>query len=423
MTEFFIVIGRSYEDLEVYGSKGTIFLGKKGALKIFLDVVRSHLIIICGDRGSGKSYTMGVIAEGLANLPEEVRDKISTLLIDTMGIFYTMKYPNERDEELLKEWGLKPKGLNVRVFIPKGYEESFKDKGVPYDFTYSFKPSDLEAMDWCLAFDLKMTDPAAILIQKIVGKLRETRGEDYTIDDMIELAEKDKTASRDAKNLAINMLLSAKNWGLFYEEEFKVSKLIKPGYVNVLDVSCYTEVTGGWSVRALVLGLVAREIFKERMVARRLEELIEIGEISEAEVEKIPMVWMMIDEAHQFLPKEGVTPATAPLLQWIREGRQPGLTLILTTQRPGELHPDALSQSDVVIAHRLTAKPDIDALGRIIMITTPENIGQLMRRLERIKGIAIVLDANQEKIYSMRVRPRTSWHGGGTPSALKTEKF
>jgi len=65
--------------------------------KILMDVLRSHVVFICGKRGSGKSYTMGVIAEGMSDLPPEVKDNVSVILLDTMGIYWTMKYPNKQD--------------------------------------------------------------------------------------------------------------------------------------------------------------------------------------------------------------------------------------------------------------------------------------------------------------------------------------
>jgi len=42
-------------------------------------------------------------------------------MFDTMGIYWTMKYPNEKDKGLLQEWGLKPKNLKVKVFVPYGF--------------------------------------------------------------------------------------------------------------------------------------------------------------------------------------------------------------------------------------------------------------------------------------------------------------
>src|SRR3990167_5282263 len=120
-----IVIGRSKEEIEKYGTKGTILLGKHYVKmgqttslsnEIYLDVMSSHVVFICGKRGSGKSYTMGVIAEGISDLPEEIRGSISVIIFDTMGIYWTMKYPNKKEEAELNEWSMKPRGLNVQIY-------------------------------------------------------------------------------------------------------------------------------------------------------------------------------------------------------------------------------------------------------------------------------------------------------------------
>ena len=95
-----IIIGRDKSDSKKFGTKGLVYLGK-GYVKmgsytslsnmIWLDVARSHVIMIAGKRGSGKSYTLGAIAEELCDLPEEVSENIAPLIFDTMGIFWTMK--------------------------------------------------------------------------------------------------------------------------------------------------------------------------------------------------------------------------------------------------------------------------------------------------------------------------------------------
>ncbi len=51
-----------------------------------------------------------------------------------------------------------------------------------------------------------------------------------------------------------------------------------------------------------------------------------------------------------------------------------------------------------------------------------ENIQQTMDKLPSLKGSAIILDDNSERIYPMRVRPRLTWHGGEAPTAVKIEK-
>ena len=122
-----IITGRDEHDKKSLEDKGLIFLGKgyvkmgqytSLSNKIFMDIARSHVVLVAGKRGSGKSYTLGVIAEELSNLPKELSQNIASLIFDTMGIYWTMKFPNEKDKDLLNEWGLKPMSLKTKVFIP-----------------------------------------------------------------------------------------------------------------------------------------------------------------------------------------------------------------------------------------------------------------------------------------------------------------
>ena len=132
-----------------------------------------------------------------------------------------------------------------------------------------------------------------------------------------------------------------------------------------------------------------------------------------------PLIWLFIDEAHEFLPRTYKTPATDALVQILREGRQPGISLVLATQQPGQIHQDVMTQADIIIAHRVTAKPDIEALNQIMQTYLLENIKTSLDNLPSSKGSAIILDDNSERIYPMRMRPRLTWHGGESPAAVK----
>ncbi|MFC1648470.1 ATP-binding protein, partial [Nanoarchaeota archaeon] len=101
--------------------------------------------------------------------------------------------------------------------------------------------------------------------------------------------------------------------------------------------------------------------------------------------------------------------------------RQPGISLVLASQQPGKIHTDVLTQADTVICHRITAKIDIDALGKLMQSYMRSSLDKFIDNLPREKGAAIVLDDNNEKMYPMRVRPRMTWHGGSAPEVL-TEK-
>ena len=130
----------------------------------------------------------------------------------------------------------------------------------------------------------------------------------------------------------------------------------------------------------------------------------------------------MIDEAHEFIPLDYETVATKPLVTILREGRQPGISLILASQQPGKIHTDVMTQSDIVISHRITANYDIKALGMLMQSYMREGLDKQLNDLPRVTGAAIVFDDSNEKMYPMRIRPRFTWHGGSSPVALEKKK-
>jgi DNA segregation ATPase FtsK/SpoIIIE-like protein len=163
------------------------------------------------------------------------------------------------------------------------------------------------------------------------------------------------------------------------------------------------------------------------MDERKKEELQSLRHgtdyLSHATQRDMPLVWLFVDEAHEFLPKNAKTPATEALVQILREGRQPGISLVLATQQPGQIHNDVMTQSDIVLSHKLTSQQDLEALNHIMQSYVLEHINRKMSELPQLKGSAIVLDDNSERIYAMRVRPRFTWHGGEAPTAIKAENI
>ncbi|MCD6093127.1 MAG: ATP-binding protein [Candidatus Aenigmarchaeota archaeon] len=409
-----IVVGRDVEDLKKFGTAGTIYIGKHLVgtgedshltTPVLLDVLRPHIITLTGKRGSGKSYSMGIFTEEIMKLPDDIKSNLCVLMIDTQGIFWTMKSPVEINPAF-SEWDIKPRGFDVKVYVPAGQSEIFTKAGVAFDGSFSISPSQLTYADWLSIFNIEMNEPLGILLQRVLAKVEGN----YSIDDIIDKIKIIQGFEKEKMALE-NMFESAKYWGIFGEK--KMPKILEPGKVSILDVSLTPQ-----SIRALLVALVSRSVFAQRTKARRREELARI----EAEkIKRVPMCWIMIDEAHNFIPNVGHTSATDHLLKIVKEGRQPGISLVLATQQPYKLHPDALSQCDLIISHRLTAKADIDALKSIMQTYILFDITKYMDELPRTKGVAIILDDNSERLYKIKIRPRQSWHAGASPVAMETE--
>ena len=85
-----------------------------------------------------------------------------------------------------------------------------------------------------------------------------------------------------------------------------------------------------------------------------MEQLLELN---------IPPTWLFIDEAHTLIPSGNeMTAATAGLIEYVKQGRRPGLSLVFATQQPSAINTKVLSQLDVIMTHKLIF--DDDTLAR-----------------------------------------------------------
>lgn len=435
-----VVIGRSESQRKKYGDKGMLFLGKTYVKmgqtvslsnRVFIDVAGAHVLFICGKRGGGKSYTMGVIAEGVADLDEDTRQNLGFIFLDTMGVYWTMKYPNKKEPELLEMWGLESKPVDIVIYTPVEYYHKYKKMGIPTDKPFSIKPAELNANDWCTTFDINENDPMGVLIERIITRIKKDKT-NFSIKEIIEYVQSDMHAPQTVKDAVENRFTSTEHWGVFSEDGTEINELAKGGQITILDVSCYATMPNGWKIKQLIVGLVSMHLFVQRMLYRKDEEFKQVKnalnyfsqEDSSEEKQEMPLVWLVIDEAHEFVPKskDDWNAATMPLVTIMREGRQPGISLILATQQPGKIHSDVMTQSDIVLSTRITAKLDVDALS-VLSAGQAGGIITAMNDLPRDKGSSVIFDDTNERIYQMRIRPRFTWHGGESPSAVHIKKI
>lgn len=171
--------------------------------------------------------------------------------------------------------------------------------------------------------------------------------------------------------------------------------------VNVIDLGVLE--TGRFGLRNLILAVMVRYLFAKRRDARLREEL-------RLPVE-IPKVWLAIDEAQEFVPSGKNILAKESLVQWVKEGRQLGLSLIIASQQPGAIDREVLSQCDLILCHKVTAADDVDAINKLSHNYMAHEMKHYLRQLSRT-GEAVIVDDFQEMVTIVQVRPRRSKHGG-----------
>jgi DNA helicase HerA-like ATPase len=179
--------------------------------------------------------------------------------------------------------------------------------------------------------------------------------------------------------------------------------LLEPGSISIIDLSGYGHEP---QIKSAIVASLARALYDIRVAARRLED----GR------RERPLVWLFIDEAHMFMDARDDSRAGRVLTnEWLRQGRQPGLSLVLATQRPSALGKEVLSQADIILCHRLTLMDDLEALESARPTYMKESMPEALARLGTGRGAAIVIDDATESYHVIKIRPRASEHGGGEP--------
>lgn len=385
-----------------------LFLGRgvETEANVYLDASKSRAILICGKRGSGKSYTMGVIIEELHRAAD-----VTILVIDPMGIFHTMSLPNSEQENLVWDWGDSPRALPVKVIVPGDPVERYGGSDIVHEMerrgvqfrSLAVNPSDVSPEAWCDSFGTSINEPMGIALMKAVRRCRQKYGRDgYFISEMISEVLVDPRASDRTIDALVNRLEMASQWDIFASDRYReLSEVLDPDSVNVLDLSVIDS--GRYGRRGLILSVLSRDLFRKRSVARRREELgLAPGKRK---------LWLLIDEAHQFAPVGKSALGKEELTRWVKEGRQPGLSLVVASQQPSAIDGEILSQCDAILSHALTTSDDKTALNRLTKDYMRNEIKAYINQLART-GQAVFVDDDAENIEVIQIRPRTSKPGG-----------
>jgi len=410
--------------------------------QVWFDITREHVVAILGKRGSGKSYTLGVIAEGIASddgVISNIQEKRSIILLDTLNIFWPSYYllsTNYSHIELkkqityLKSWDLRPKSPpNVQVYIPSGFE-SLSTPSIAKG--YQIGVSDLDASDWgfLLGVDL-FRDVMGQLINISYAKVtiegwtdkkevKRPPKEEYSIDDLIDCINNDKELSSKkigfdvrTRRAVVSKLASLKKYPVFSTTGTPLHEILKPGTLTVLLLANVPD-----DFRCVIASVLLRKILEERREASllRKKDIIE----GKADRRKYsPRTWILIDEAQNIVPAEATTISTPILVKIVREGRNFGISLALTTQQPSALDQRIMAQVDTLILHKLSIKKDIDYALSNSKTSHPSSIylGGEALTLENLYrklplGYAVVSNNDTPRDFVVQIRPRISVHGG-----------
>lgn len=425
-----IIFGRSEE---ANHSDNLLYLGKvletaTGANMLdadaWLDTSFPHVVYITGTRGSGKSVDLGILVEGLAKLraPSPVQrsvDPVATFLIDTQSQFWTLRYPprgNEasNQEAELAKWRLKSGSLaDAAIFVPPGTPKFLGDES-----DLRLRPKDVLHEEWCALLGQEVYSPQGHLLGQVIERLGDA---DYSLEDMLKLLREGRLASTVAdssRSVLVYRLGDYARTGLFHPDGMRIEDLVAEGRCNIFMLRDLRD-----DDKALVTAILARQLFT--IMGKYHQQRRVSGFFAKSKPTKqLPSrVWLLIDEAHVVCPNNGTSPARAALVEYVKRGRDAGLSLALATQQPSAVDDRVLSQVNISLSHRLTFQNDIVSAIARIPTKTLGSIRVGGTKLSSFDDILRLLDAGQcfigdhstSRTVLLQMRPRITAHAGNSP--------
>ncbi len=351
---------------------GVLEANENVGVKLNIESLISKHMAVLATTGSGKSYAVGVIVEEL------LEKNIPVVILDPHGEHNSFRYPNDNERELalMPKFGIKPKSYDVVEYSP--------DPRVnPNALPLRFEDKNLDSYDLLQMF---ATKPSSAQISVLYGAIKDLKGlnKDYTLDDIINMVANSEST---AKWNVISMLEYIKDMGIFSKKYTPISKLLKNGRATTINMRGVAP-----EIQSLVAYKVVEELFEKRKMNR------------------IPPFFLIVEEAHNFIPEKEVTKSSKILRTVASEGRKFGMGLCVITQRPARIDKNVLSQCNTQLILKITNPNDLKAISYAEGMT--QGIENEIKNLNPGRGIIV----GKEIPLFVKIRVRRSKHGGETVS-------
>ena len=392
---------------------------------VWMDMSYPHVVGIFGTRGTGKSFDLGVLAECVAGAPDVCAGRppeSATVFFDIQSQFWTLsQQPSAGLPEdhwqiaALQNWGIGLSAMDrVLVWYPRG-----TDNLVPGAVEFGISPRDLSPDDWLALLRLERFSAMGQALLTVIDRHGPAHPSELAGRMTGSMLRDFQASTLDAVRWRLDSLSLTH---LIEEPGIDLNRFLKPGMVSVLLLRNLGE-----ELRALVVAVVTRKLadrmsrlHQQARVARRVG-----GKTAEAEVPD--RLWLFLDEAHVVVPREGSTAATEAVIDYVKRGRDAGLSLVFATQQPSAVDNRLMSQVDLTLTHSLSFESDLQAaVARMPTRTAVKytkaglampTLVDALRSLD--PGQTIVADAMNGRVFVAQIRPRVTAHGGNTPNTTR----
>jgi DNA helicase HerA-like ATPase len=320
---------------------------------------------LCGQSGSGKTYSLGVLLERLL-----METSLRVVVLDPNSDYVRLGETRDgADPAALERFASVAGDVAVREGAggPDAIRVRFRELSPAHQAA-------LLRLD-PLADSEEYAEMVALLEDENIRSVADMEGV------------RSDTLQLRARNLGVE------RWGIWPgpEGESLIAELEDPAGPRCVVVDLGS--LGTSEEQALTAGVVLERLWRRR-------------------TSREPMA-IVIDEAHNVCPSDPVGPisalATEDAIRIAGEGRKFGLYLIVVTQRPQKVHENVLSQCDNLVLMRMNSTADLAHVGRVFSFVPP---GLIDRATTFHQGEALVAGKISSHPALIRFGSRLSHEGG-----------
>jgi DNA helicase HerA-like ATPase len=357
-------------------------------VNIRINGFRRHVAILA-QTGAGKSYLTGVLIEELMERGATV------IIIDPHADYVFLSQTEKGNRHSFSD--------HITVFQNPESTGRYGKKDIGRVEEYTVRLADLDFDELCSICGIGETFTiirsgleAAItrLKDRKVVYLRED------IENELQAVANDEEENKDiragARN-AVKYIKRLRRLRVFSRSGVPLEHIIKPYHAAIMDLSGL-----GYKSTDYIVSRLLRDVF----------EAVATDEFTYP-------VFLVIEEAHNFVPPETTTYSASIIRRIAQEGRKFGVFLLLISQRPGRIHPDSLSQCNSQIVLKITNPRDQTAIEQ----SSERLSADLINDLPGLNvGEAVVVGDITRTPVMIKVRPRTTKEGGADIDVVKRLK-
>jgi DNA helicase HerA-like ATPase len=352
-------------------------------IRVELDIntlVSKHVCIL-SKTGGGKSYCSGALIE------EFMKHQVTCCVIDPHGEYCTMKHKGTV-KKTTRDFGVSPRGYEDKI-VEFATDTNINKNAKPLKFTLH----NLDARDILGLTNIKNVRSYLTMLRKAIDILKETK-DHYSLHDIIAVLEQSGEASSAGLITELEYLSEI---DVFAEQGTKIDELIQKGKTTIINLRGTPP-----DIQELIVNRVGNALFELR------------------KVDKIPPMMLVVEEAHNFCPQQGVVACSKVFRTIASEGRKFGLGLMIITQRPAKVDKNVLSQCNTQIILKVNNPNDLKAITASIEGLT-DGMEEEIQRLPI--GTSIVTGGGVSMPLFVEIRPRESKHGGESVEVIPSKRM